>query len=340
MPIEAVALFAAIAMIACVSAAETACFSLSRIELRRLSGQSRSGQTLLRLLEDAPRFLSTILILATAGSVGATAAAAALFHHVYHLRGGQLVIADALVTSFAILVLGDIMPKTLAVHHAERIALAVAEPLRFVQSALAPLSIALGALGRRLGGGRSMHGGADETAHDTLVDTIEAGRAEGVLAPGERDLLLGVLLSHQRVVAQAMKPWPRVVTVPGGWDAARALARLAAARVTRAPVLGMHGEVVGVVRAHDLLVAAHARRAGARSPGGPAATARELARPAFFVTPDTSLPAAFRIVQRDRTFVLVVGADASRPQGLLTLRDLVEELHAASRALPLARSTP
>ena len=50
--------------------------------------------------------------------------------------------------------------------------------------------------------------------------------------------------------------------------------------------------------------------------------------------------AAFRIVRRDRTFVLVVGADAHRPQGLLTLRDLVEELHAAARVLPAARSIP
>ena len=43
-------------------------------------------------------------------------------------------------------------------------------------------------------------------------------------------------------------------------------------------------------------------------------------------------------MRRDRTYVLVVGTDAERPQGLVTLRDLVEELHAAARALPQPRS--
>ncbi len=328
---EVLALAAALALIACVSAAETACFSLSRHELKRLATQSRPGATLARLLDDAPRLLGTILILATAGSVAATIAAAALFHHVFHLEGGALVVADAVVTSFALLVLGDITPKTLAVHHAEAIALASAEPLRAAQTLLAPLATVLAHLARALGAGGSAHGGHDEAGHDSLVDTIEAGRAEGILARGERDLLLGVLLAQNRVVAQAMKPWARVITVPGAWEPGRALARLVAAGVTRAPVLGAAGEVVGIVRAHDLLAAAQPGTGRTRP-----STARELARPVFFVDPDTPLPTAFRMVRRDRTYVLVVGTDAARPHGLVTLRDLVEELHAASRALPVA----
>lgn len=336
MPSEVLALLAALALIACVSAAETACFSLSRIELKRLAGQSRRGATLARLLEDPPRVLGTILILATAGSVAATAAAAAMFHEVFHLEGARLVIADAVVTSFALLVFGDITPKTLAVHHADAIALAVAEPLRLIQLVLSPVSGALAALARAFGAGR-LHGHGDDTGHDSLVETIEAGRAEGVLAHGERDLLLGVLQAQRRVVAQAMRPWPRVISVPGAWEPGRALARMTAAGVTRAPVLGTHGEVVGVARAHDLLAAAYAHRAGSAARAA-RTTTRDLARSAFFVTPDTPLPTAFRMVRRDRTYVLVVASDPARPQGLLTLRDLVEELHAAARALPQPRS--
>src|SRR5439155_9712015 len=162
-----------------------------------------------------------------------------------------------------------------------------------------------------------------ERAED-LIASIEAGREEGILAHGEREILLGALLYRQRSVEAVMRPWARVLAIPANMSAAAALDRLAARRVSRAPLVATGGIVLGVVRAQDLLtlvVDGHGDR-----------PARSIVRPAFFVTPDTPLDVALRIVRRDRTYVLIVANDAKHPLGLVAVRDLVEALWAASRA--------
>jgi CBS domain containing-hemolysin-like protein len=323
MLLEALALAACLAVIAWVSAAETACFSLSRIEVRRLSEASARGALLARLLSDPAQLLSTILIVNTIAAVGASTAAVALLERIPGLSHTALVFGDAVLTSLALLVLGDITPKTLAVHHAESMALALAPFIAFVEAIVRPFSQALGALARRVGG---VAEGAHRRGHrpEDLIATIEAGRDEGILGHAERELLLGTLTFGRRTVQEVMRPWARVLTIPVGTSAAAALDRLAARRVSRAPLVSPTGEVQGVVRAQDLLALVRS--------GKSEHAAGEAARLAFFVAPDTTLDMALRTVRHDRTYVLIVGNDARHPLGLVALRDLVEELIAGSRA--------
>ncbi|MCS7255925.1 MAG: CNNM domain-containing protein, partial [Thermomicrobium sp.] len=138
---ELVLILALLAVNGALAAAEIAVVSVRRAHLHALAEEgSTAARQVLRLLEEPSRLLATIQVgvtLATffTSAVGAVSLAEPLASLLQRLPiGEQEASAIALVVvtvglSFASIVLGELVPKTLAVQHAERLALAVALPL-------------------------------------------------------------------------------------------------------------------------------------------------------------------------------------------------------------------
>lgn len=139
-----------------------------------------------------------------------------------------------------------------------------------------------------------------------------------MLAHDERALLVGALVSARRTVADVMLPWPRVVTARDTATVHEALEVMRTRRVGRAPLVDADGRVRGILRVQDLVAATIAGRT--------ARPALEVVRPAFYVSRDTTWGDALRAIQRDRSYVLLVGGPGRRPAGLVAMRDLVTEL--------------
>lgn len=225
----------------------------------------------------------------------------------------------AILTYFHI-VLGEMVPKSLALSSAESTALAVAAPMGFVQRAMLPLVLALNGVGnallRLVGVDRREDAGrvyTPEELEGLVVESQQQGQIEEL--PGS--LVRELFDFFELTAEQVMVPRVHVVGVPLGAGREELAAVIAREAHTRYPVFeGDLDHVVGFVHVKDL--ARHAR--------GGAALTRELVRPAALVPGSFSLDRALEAMRSAGAQLAVVLDEHGGTAGILTVEDLFEEL--------------
>jgi CBS domain containing-hemolysin-like protein len=302
------------------SAGEAALFGLPRLRLRRLARHGAGSGLFRQVLETPHRVLVGILLGNTLANVAATALAALLLHHWAgdRLTLGGLVAVQVLATSFVLLVLCELAPKTYALEHGERFALRLAPPLRLAGSLLKPFVRLLEALSR--GTARLFRGPpAGSAAVEDLRTLIEEGERRGSLTPEEGRLFAGAFRLRVRTAADVMTPCADLVAAPAAARVSEVIELANLARHSRIPVYdGALGRIVGVVEARDLLPF--------RLGEGEDRTAREAARPPFFVPADLPVEVLLRQMQRERVRLVVVGGEGREALGIVTIEDILEEV--------------
>ena len=203
---------------------ETAMVSARRARLKeRAQGGDRGARTALELAEDPNRFLSTVqigisLIGVLAGAFGGAALAGPLAEV---LRAVPVLAPYAELVAFAVvvgaitylsLVVGELVPKRLALGAPEAVASLVARPMRFLSALTAPVVWFLGAstdaILRLLRISPSSEAPVSEQEVEILLD--EGARA-GVFEAEERDLARRALQLDDRPVRELMTPRPKIV---------------------------------------------------------------------------------------------------------------------------------
>jgi CBS domain containing-hemolysin-like protein len=301
------------------AAGETALFALPRLRLRRLARHG-AGAELFRNVLDAPyRVLVWILLGNTLANVAATAVMALFFHRWLGDRWGlvPLVAVQVLVTSFLLLVLCELTPKTYALAHGERFALRLAPLLRLVGAGLGPVARVLERVAHaatRLLGGPAPAGATVED----LRALIDDGTRRGVLTPDEARLFEGAFRLRQRTAAHVMTPRADLVAAPETATTAELVELFNLSGHSRLPIYeGTLGRVVGVVEAADLISTVLGDE--------PQQSARARMRPPFFVAPERVVEDLLRDMQRDRVRLVVV-ARGQEALGIVTVEDILEEI--------------
>jgi putative hemolysin len=229
----------------------------------------RGARTALRLIDDPSRFLSTVQIGITmvgvvAGAYGGATLGerfGAWLDTVPGLAGyGQaLGVTTVLVAiTYLSIVLGELIPKRIALRNPERIASIMARPMRTLSKIAAPMVWLLGAstdVALRLLG---LHGEREVTVTEEEVRSmITEGTQAGVFAPEEKDMIDGVLRLADRTVRTIMTPRPDVVWLDINDPQDLLLNEIKVGGHSRYPVCrGELDEVVGVVHTRDLVAAA------------------------------------------------------------------------------------
>jgi putative hemolysin len=302
------------------SAGEAALFGLPRLRLRRLARHG-AGTGLFRQVLDKPhRVLVGILLGNTLAGVAATALAALLLHR---LAGERLTLAglvaiQVLATSFVLLVFCELTPKTYALEHGERFALALAPGLRLSGSLLKPFVRVLEALSR--GTARLFRGPPTASAAvEDLKRLIEEGERRGSLTPDEGRLFAGAFRLHTRTAADIMTPRADLVVAPADARLSEIVELINLSRHSRIPIYeGALGRFVGVAESRDLLPF--------RLGEGEERTAREAARPPFYVPAGLLAEVLLRQMQRERVRLVVVGTEGREALGIVTIEDILEEV--------------
>jgi putative hemolysin len=250
---------------------ELAIVSARRVRLKEMAkAGSRGATAALRLMDDPVKFLSSVqvgitLVGIVAGAYSGATLADPLAHylqnvpiigdHAKTLAFGVVIVA---VTYFS-LVIGELVPKRLALNNAEAIAASVAPFMRVLASAGAPvvwfLRLSTHAVLRLLG---------TRPAPDNVVteEEVKALIAEGALAgvfhPQEREMIEGVLRIGDRSVRSIMVPRPAVVWLDVEDTPEAIYATIAASGHSRYPVArGDIEQVIGVAHTKDLLEQQH-----------------------------------------------------------------------------------
>jgi len=312
--------------------AEIAIISVRRTRLAQLVEEGRPGARSMKSLRDQPvRFLATVQIGVTVvGSAAAAFGGAELATRIapYLARvpglgrhaGGIAVGLVVLGVSALTLVLGELVPKSIALRSAEAYGLLVARPLLALSSLARPavwlLTAASNALLRPFGD-RTTFAEARLSVEEIEQLVEEAGRA-GALDGPTAEIASRALAFRDLTARDVMVPRSRIAGLPrdaSQEDLRRLLLEEGRARM---PVYdGTLDEIVGYVMARDLAAMAWERQL---------IVLQDLVRPVLFVPETAKAVYVLREMQRRRTQLAVAVDERGGVSGLLTLEDLVEEL--------------
>jgi CBS domain containing-hemolysin-like protein len=232
-----------------------------------------------------------------------------------------LVIGLAVVVFFH-MVIGEMVPKYVAIANPERTLMALAIPNRIYVALFRPLIRVLGWLGnagtRLLGVEPRSDLATVHTAED-IASMLAASREEGLIEEMAHDLLSGALDFGERPVREVMVPRDSITWVSRDATVAEAEQLIVSSGHSRLLVCGSNlDEVVGFVHAKDLLTVP----ATARDRPLPLARIRRV----LILPDDRPLDEVLVGMRRSRTHVAVVVDDERHVIGLATLEDVLEDL--------------
>ena len=310
---------------------EMAIVSARKARLRQRAEEGdHKARAALELAETPNRFLSTAQIGITligilAGAFGGATLAKELGAYLGRIPPlkpyGEAIglVIVVLATTYLSLVIGELVPKRLALNNPERIAAAIAAPMRALSVIAHPavrlLSLSTELVLRILGIRPSAEPPITEEEIKLL---LEQGTEAGVFQEVEQDMVESVLLLDERRAAGLMTPRPEIVWLDVEDSLEEVRRKMIASPYSRFPVCqGSLDNVLGEVEARDLL---------ARSLCGEAFDLKSLLQKPLYV-PET-MPAlkVLEAFKQSGTQMALVIDEYGSIQGLVTLKDILEAI--------------
>ena len=235
--------------------------------------------------------------------------------------GRGLAIAIVLLSVTALqVVLGELLPKTIALRYPERLAMATLKPLQFSQWILRPLVIVFNGsafwLMRKLGL-HIDHSHSHVHSPEELIGLYRASEAGGLIDSSEREMLAGAIAVSARSVREIMTPRRRLVMVDKSTPIDQALSELSTSPYSRFPVTDGAEEIVGVVTLRDLFSANEASLAG---------TVADVASEAMVVGEFFEVTPLLNTFSSEGVHVAVVVNEFGTISGMVTREDAIEEI--------------
>jgi magnesium and cobalt exporter, CNNM family len=316
------------------SASEISLISLRKSRVRHLvkSGDP-AARRVQRLLEEPERFLGTVQIGITL--VGTLAAAIGGIIAVVHIKPLlfslpvafiqkiaeplAVVIMVSLIT-YVTIVLGELVPKSLAIRHSERIAFFVSTPIEFLSRTLSFVLRVLATSSNivlrifRLEQGQE----PNFISEDEVKYLIREGRKSGVFESSEEDLIHSVFRFTDTVVKEVMVPRTEIVAVETGNDIDLILRTMNEKGFSRLPVYSETiDNIIGVVYLKDIL-ALHMENQQVQLEG--------VLRKPYFVPPNKNVSVLLKEMREKRIHLALVADEYGGTDGLVTMEDLIEEI--------------
>jgi CBS domain containing-hemolysin-like protein len=313
--------------------AEFALVSARRTQLEpRAEAGSRMARTTIKAMENISLVIGvnqlgiTICSLVL-GAVGEPAVAHLVepVLHAAHVPEGALhpvsfLIALAVVVYLHV-VLGEMIPKNIALAGPDRAALALGPPIWAIVTVLRPVVVVINAIASvvlRLLGAKLTDEVSSTFTREEVAALVEESRGEGLLEADEYDRLAGALGFTEKTVTAVLMSPATLTTIRRGSTGADVEALCAATGFSRFPVQADDGDLLGYLHIKDVLEPDEARRERPVDD--------KWIRPFAPVTADEPLHDALETLQRRGAHMARVVDDEGVTLGLVTLEDVIEEL--------------
>jgi len=307
-------------------AAEYALVTARRTRIQELAQKGdRRARAVLRIVADPPRFIAAMQLGVTGASLAIGALGEQVLARVFDpLFASLIAFALAfLIITFLHVVVGELVPKGIALGYSERVALAVSTPVRAFFVVFKPLiwvlqrssDTVLRALGLTPPGGEM-----EVYSEAELKMLLSRSTEEGQLERQEQEMLYKVFDFADKEVSTVMVPRPEVVALSVDLPPEEALAAVIESPYTRYPVYrGALDDVVGILHVRNLFSALVDR-------GIAGVQLEELLRPAHIVPENKDLAALLTEFRRTNQHMAIVVDEYGELEGIVTLEDLLEEI--------------
>lgn len=300
------------------SSSEIAFVSLQQIRIRHLEHIGTRGiHRVRRLFDRSEETLVTILIGNNLANTAAASLATVLASQLLGAQTGALVATVAI--TLALLIFGEITPKTVAIRHGERMAQIYAPLLELFNLIFKPVAIIMTWIASSVASLTGASSRDRELSQEEIRTVIMMGEEAGVLRKAETEILSNVLKLEKTEVSEVMMPRISVT----GVQADETIADIAQTFVTRGytqmPVYESDmDDIIGVVHAKDILLRVHS--------GDMSLRARDAMRSALFVPETKTIASLLNEMRERRTQMAVVIDEYGGTAGVVTLEDLIEEI--------------
>ena len=302
------------------AASETSLFALKPLDRLRLKQRRpRRGKMVEDLLAQSQRLLITLVFGVEFVTILASIMATSLALSLWGDQGKWLAL---LVMSPTLLLLGEIIPKSLALTYPTRLAPLVAPFVRWAIILFAPVRIILLQISRgilvTLGFRSDLQ--VPAVQQDDFVRMVEESHRGGMIAALERDFIQNLLSFGEVRVAQIMVPRPDIFSLPLDMPIHQMIKAVKRSRYSRVPIYQDDpGNVLGLLHAKELLYLCSRE---ACDPG----LIQNILRPVHYVPENKKAFDLLTELQNNRMRLALVVDEYGTLVGLVSVEDLLEEL--------------
>lgn len=298
------------------SSAETALTTVNRIRIRSLADDgSKRAKTVLKITDNSGKMLSAILI---GNNIVNVAAASITTSLAYNLGGSAVAIANAVIT-IAILLFGEITPKTTATIHAEKLALIYAPIISIFMKIMTPVIFIINGLSNAvLLLLRIDPNAKNQTMTENELRTIvDVSHEDGVIESDEKEMIYNVFDLGDAKAKDVMVPRVHVTFADVNTTYEELIEIFREDKFTRLPIFeDSTDNVIGTINMKDLLLFDNTKEFHIR----------DILREAYFTYEYKNI-SELLVEMREASFNIAIVLDEyGDTAGLITLEDILEEI--------------
>ncbi|WP_442853210.1 hemolysin family protein [Bacillus sp. EB01] len=318
------------------AASEIALISLNDNKIKMMAeGGNKKAKALEKLLSQPSRFLATIQIGITlagfmasafAGQSFAGRLAAWLYEVGVPLDRGVLeslsLVVITLVISYFTLVLGELVPKQIAMQKAEPIAFFAVTPLTVLSKVTKPfvkfLTLSMNSVVRVFG--IDPNAEEENVTEEEIRMMVDVGKEKGTIQEEERVMINNIFELDNKTVSDIMTHRTNIVALPIDSTLLETVRVVNEEGYTRFPVYEEHiDNIVGILHAKDLIQFVENR-------GEDAFNMRNLLRDPFYVLESQRIDHLFRDMQTNNVHMAIAIDEYGGTDGIVTIEDVIEEI--------------
>jgi putative hemolysin len=318
------------------AASEMAVISLNKTKMNYLANDgNKKAKLLIKLLEEPSKFLATIQVgITMAGFLASASAAVSISEHVAKtisslgisfITSASDEISLVLVTiilSFITLVLGELLPKRIALQNAEGIAMFAVKPIIFVSKVALPfikvLTVSTNFFARILN--IKSDKTEEEVTEEEIRMMIDVGEENGVLNETEKEMIDGIFEFDNTLAKEIMTPRTNVFSININTPIEELIDVVLEEQYSRIPVYEEETDnIIGILFMKDIF-------AVLRKNEFENIDIRQLLRPVHFVPETKNIDILFRELQKSKNHMAILIDEYGGFSGIVTIEDLIEEV--------------
>lgn len=328
--LQVILIFTLTVLNAFFAAAEMAIVSVNRTRIKQLAESGdRKALSLLKLLEEPNLFLSTIQVGITLAGFFSSASAATTISKrlgIYLASFGfpyaewVSVVVMTLLLSYITLVLGELVPKRIALQKSQQLAMIAVKPIVLISKLAKPfvrwLSFSTNVVLRLFGLNDEKL--EEKVSREEIKSLVDAGEEHGVINQIEKEMINSIFEFDDKLAKEVMTPRTEVYMI--NVNQPLAIEQLLEENYSRIPVYeDQLDQIVGVLYLKDVLKEAY-------RVGFDHVEVRPLLHSAYFVPECKNIDQLFKELQKSRTHLAFLIDEYGVFSGIVTIEDLIEEV--------------